>query len=38
MWEMVMREIKTPWRFSRRLGPFGVHRGQRDGVLVICHP
>jgi hypothetical protein len=37
MWEIVMWEIKTPWRPSRRPGPFGVDRGQRDGVLVICH-
>jgi hypothetical protein len=35
MWEMVMWEIKTPWRSSRRPGPFGVDRGQRDGVLVV---
>jgi hypothetical protein len=30
-----MREIKTPWRSGRRPGPFGVDRGQRDGVLVV---
>jgi hypothetical protein len=30
-----MWEIKTPWRSSRRPGPFGVDRGQRDGELVV---
>jgi hypothetical protein len=29
-----MREIKTPWRSSRRPGPSAVDRGQGDGVLV----
>jgi hypothetical protein len=32
----VMWEIKTPWRSSRRPGPFGVDRGQRDGVLSLA--